>query len=140
MKQEELTKIYGRDAISDLIAMESDAETESDNDEEATLSEQNQTADSHRTMKTSMLVRRQHDMNEYLSGRKIGVARKTGGAMGEFNGLSRKMQRLSSEEQQQNTNPRSYHSDPSGKELSSSCLPLTKNSTTACIRGSLSGW
>ncbi|XP_061977012.1 G-box-binding factor 1-like isoform X2 [Populus nigra] len=43
---EELTKIYGRDAISDLIAMESDAETESDNDEEATLSEQNQTADS----------------------------------------------------------------------------------------------
>jgi hypothetical protein len=46
MKQEELTKIDGRDAISDLIAMESDAETESDNDEETTLSEQNQTADS----------------------------------------------------------------------------------------------
>ncbi|KAI5592117.1 hypothetical protein BDE02_04G130800 [Populus trichocarpa] len=42
---EELTKIYGRDAISDLIAMESDAETESD-DEETTLSEQNQTTDS----------------------------------------------------------------------------------------------
>ncbi|KAB5561301.1 hypothetical protein DKX38_006258 [Salix brachista] len=34
---EELTKIYGRDAISHLIAMES----ESDNDEETTLSEQN---------------------------------------------------------------------------------------------------
>ncbi|KAJ7001214.1 hypothetical protein NC653_011600 [Populus alba x Populus x berolinensis] len=46
LSQEELTKIYGRDAISDLIAMESDAETESDNDEETTLSEQNQTADS----------------------------------------------------------------------------------------------
>ncbi|XP_011037569.1 PREDICTED: G-box-binding factor 1-like [Populus euphratica] len=43
---EEITRIYGRDAISDLIAMESDAETESDNDEETTLSEQNQTADS----------------------------------------------------------------------------------------------
>jgi len=37
-------------------------------------------------MKTTILVRRQHDMNEYLSGRKIGVARKTGGAAGEFNG------------------------------------------------------
>ena len=36
MKQE-LTKLYGRDTISDLIAMES----ESDNDEETTLSEQN---------------------------------------------------------------------------------------------------
>ncbi|KAJ7001220.1 G-box-binding factor 1-like [Populus alba x Populus x berolinensis] len=42
---EELTKIYGRDAISDLIAMESDAETKSDN-EGTTLSEQNQIADS----------------------------------------------------------------------------------------------
>jgi len=39
-------------------------------------------------MKTSILVRRQHDMNEYLSGRKIGVARKTGGAVGEFNGTT----------------------------------------------------
>ncbi|KAG5247745.1 G-box-binding factor [Salix suchowensis] len=39
--KEELTKIYGRDAISHLIAMESYAETESNNDEETTLSEQN---------------------------------------------------------------------------------------------------
>ncbi|CAK7329735.1 unnamed protein product [Dovyalis caffra] len=30
---EELTKIYGRDAISDLVAMESDAISESDNEE-----------------------------------------------------------------------------------------------------------
>jgi len=50
MKQEALTKIYGRDAISDLIAMESDAETESD-DEETTLSEQNQIADSRMLLK-----------------------------------------------------------------------------------------
>ncbi|KAF9684336.1 hypothetical protein SADUNF_Sadunf04G0107700 [Salix dunnii] len=49
-EREELTKLYGRDRISDLIAMESDAETESDNDEETTLSEQNQTADSSRLL------------------------------------------------------------------------------------------
>ncbi|KAG6777818.1 hypothetical protein POTOM_017654 [Populus tomentosa] len=45
-ERKELTRIHGRDAISDLIAMESDAETESDNDEGTALSEQNQTADS----------------------------------------------------------------------------------------------
>jgi len=45
MKQEELTKKYERDAISDLVAMESDAESESENDEETTSSEQNQTLD-----------------------------------------------------------------------------------------------
>ena len=45
MKQEELAKKYQRDAISDLVAMESDAESESENDEETTSSEQNQTLD-----------------------------------------------------------------------------------------------
>jgi hypothetical protein len=45
MKQEELAKKYQRDAISDLVAMESDVESESENDEETTSSEQNQTLD-----------------------------------------------------------------------------------------------
>ncbi|KAG6761498.1 hypothetical protein POTOM_034722 [Populus tomentosa] len=45
MKQEEQNKIYERDASSDLVAMESDAERESENDEETTSSEQNQTLD-----------------------------------------------------------------------------------------------
>ncbi|KAL3580615.1 hypothetical protein D5086_018450 [Populus alba] len=45
MRQEALTKIYERDAIYDLVAMESDAEIESENDEETTSSEQNQTLD-----------------------------------------------------------------------------------------------
>lgn len=45
MRQEELTKIYERDTISDLVAMESDAESESENDEETTSSEQSQTLD-----------------------------------------------------------------------------------------------